>query len=450
VARVRSTHETRRPRRPVPAHAHEGHGHAHEGHAHAHEGHAHVHQEQAARWVAPEPLAEGAGRGAVLHLDCFSGIAGDMTLAALLDLGVPLAVVERALAALPVRGHRLELGRVFRSGIAATALSVRVRGRQPERRYAEIDAMLAGSALAPATKDRARAIFSRLAEAEARVHRVRVADVHFHEVGAVDAIVDVTGSAAALGHLDAEVVASPLPLGRGFVRARHGVLPLPAPAAVECLRGAPTYGVDVAHELVTPTGAAIVAASAARFAAWPSLRVRRVGYGAGSATLPDRPNLLRAVLGDRLEAETDPTHVVLETNVDDATGELCAWVIARALDAGALDAWATPVTMKKGRPGLLLAALAPRAREASVAEALLRESTTLGVRRTPVGRIELPRGVVKVHTRWGEVPVKVAGGAWPRAKPELDRCAELAQKHGVPLRVVIEEALRACWASTKT
>ena len=395
------------------------------------------------------PLDEGAGRDRVLFFDAFSGTAGDMTIAALLDLGVPMLVVERAVAALPIDGFHLHRGHASRSGIVATTFDVHVEGPQPERTWGAIDAMLSASALAPRVRELARAIFRRLGEAEANVHRTPIESVHFHEVGAVDAIVDVVGSAACLAWLaPSEIVATPLPMSRGFVRARHGVLPLPAPAVVDCLRGVPTYAVDVDAELVTPTGAAIVATVATRFAAWPSFAPERTGWGAGQRELADRPNVLRAVLGrasDAAVAPGDATHVVLEANVDDMTGELAGHAIAALLAAGALDAWVTPITMKKGRPALTLAALAAVGAADRVAETMLRESTSLGVRWTRVTRTERPRRVVEVSTRYGVVPVKVGEGPFgPEvAKPEFDACARVAAAAGVPVREVLTAALEA-------
>jgi hypothetical protein len=385
----------------------------------------------------------------VLFFDAFSGIAGDMSIAALLDLGVPLLVIERAVAALPIEGFHLHRGHTHRSGIVATSFDVHVEAAQPERTYGEIDGMLAASTLDDKTRDLARRIFRRLGEAEASVHRMPLQDVHFHEVGAVDAIVDIVGAAAALTYLGAEVVGSPVPLGRGFVKARHGVLPLPAPAAVECLRGVPTYGVDLDAELVTPTGAAILATAAARFERWPTFAPERVGFGAGHRELSDRPNLLRAVLGTRpgAAAEAGPaaSHVIIEANVDDLTGEVAAHALEALFAAGALDAWATPITMKKGRPALTLAALAPAARADAVAACLLAETTSIGVRRTPVSRTERPRRTITVATAFGPIAVKISEGPFgpPQVKPEFDECAAAARTHGVPVRAVIAAALAA-------
>jgi uncharacterized protein (TIGR00299 family) protein len=394
----------------------------------------------------PAPLDAGAGAGKILYFDAFSGIAGDMTIAAFLDLGVPLAVVERAVATLPIAGFHLHCGRVQRSGIVATTFDVHVEEDQPERTYAEIEAMLVAASLAPPVQALARRIFRRLAEAEAAVHRTPLAEVHFHEVGAIDAIVDIVGAAACVVHVGAAVVASPLPLGRGFVRARHGVLPLPAPATVACLRGVPTYEAGLEFEFVTPTGAAILATIAGEFAGWPKFAPERVGHGAGRRELVDRPNLLRLVLGtgDAVDrANEGATHVVLEANVDDLTGELAGHAIEALLAAGALDAWAVPVTMKKGRPGLTMCALVPAARAGAVTAVLLRETSSIGARATPVRRTERPRRVVTVATEFGPIRVKISEGPYGPAqvKPEFDDCAAAARVHGAPVRAVIAAAL---------
>jgi len=276
--------------------------------------------------------------------------------------------------------------------------------------------------------------------------------VHFHEVGAVDAIVDVVGSAAALEHLGARVLVSPLPMGHGRIKARHGILPLPPPAVVECLKGIPTYDAGIAFELVTPTGAAIVGAHATPTGHWPSIVPEKTGWGAGKADLADRPNLLRVVLGQGTAEKKAGTHVVLEANVDDATGELLGRCIDALLEAGALDAWAVPITMKKGRPAYLLGAIAPSAIADDIAGAMLRESSTIGVRRHEVSRVERPRRIETVKTRFGKIPVKIADGPAaygpPSRKPEFDACLKAAKRHGVPVREVLEAAALAAAEAT--
>ncbi|HLK41311.1 MAG TPA: nickel pincer cofactor biosynthesis protein LarC [Polyangiaceae bacterium] len=431
---------------------HEGHEDhdEHEGGPHGGRGQVHARGDVPGQAHAREnELARGGGAGKVLFLDAPSGLAGDMIIAALVDLGVPPAVIQHAVASLPIDRFHLHFGERVRSGIVATSFDVHVDEGQPMRTYASIRSMLDAAPLESGVRDRAQRTFRRLAEAEAKVHKTSIDDVHFHEVGAVDAIVDVVGSAAALEHVGADLYVSPLPMGRGYARAAHGTLPLPPPATVECLRGFATYETPLAFEFVTPTGAAIVGAHALGSEGWPSMAPERVGWGAGTADLSDRPNLLRAVLGTPWPASraggAKATHAVLEVNLDDATGELAAAWIEALLASGALDAWATPITMKKGRPALTLSAIAPVERADAVAVAMLRETTSLGVRRHDVTRFERPRTMDRVATPYGEIPVKVATGPFgpPQVKPEFDACAAAARAHGVPVREVIRAALAA-------
>jgi uncharacterized protein (TIGR00299 family) protein len=432
-------------------HPQSAHGHTHEhGDEHEHEqGHTHEHAPGPSHSHPPAhslgPLGRGEGKGKTLFLDAFSGIAGDMTIAALVDLGVPFAVLENAFEELPLSGFQAHLGHVHRSGIVATTFDVHVDGKQPERTYGWIDRMLADSGLAERIKATARRIFRKLGEAEANVHKMPLAEVHFHEVGAVDAILDIVGAAAAFEWIGASVVATPLPMGKGFVNARHGTLPLPAPAVVDCLRGVPTYAVGLDAELVTPTGAAIVASVAERFERWPSFAPERIGWGGGQRELPDRPNLLRAVLGAAPPEPTVDSHVIVEANVDDMTGELAGHAVGALLAAGALDAWATPIVMKKGRPALTMAAVAPSEQADVLARTMLRETSSIGVRILPIRRIERPRRMAEVNTPYGAIPVKISAGPYGPAvvKPEFDACARAAAASQVTVREVIAAALEA-------
>ena len=433
----------------VGGHSH-GHGHSH-SHGHSHEHgesehvHGHVEREPEAH---REPLSRGAGLGKTLFLDAFSGLSGDMTIAALVDLGVPFRVVQESVASLGLSGFALELKQARGGAIGGTKFDVAMVDAQPDRRYRAIDDMLGASLLAPGVKAFARRIFLRLAEAEAEVHRSTLDSVAFHEVGAVDAIVDIVGAAACFDFLGADVVSSPLPMGRGSVLCQHGVLPLPAPATVACLKGVPTVDAGIEAELVTPTGAAIVASVARSYQAWPSFAPERVGWGFGTRVLPDRLNALRVILGG-VAAESEPastsTHVVLEANIDDMTGELAAHALQNLLASGALDAWATPIVMKKGRPALTLSLICERATEQRLAEALLRETNSIGVRHTPVSRTERPRRLVEVTTEFGVIPLKVSEGPYgpPRVKPEFDACVAAAKSAGVPVGTVIAAALAA-------
>ncbi len=410
-------------------------------HQHGPHGHSHGSADAQSRGFVADPrallptrpeLERGAGRGHVLFLDCQSGIAGDMTIAALLDLGVPRRVLEDTVEALGLGGVELVIERGYAGVIGASHFDVRVTSAQPPRTHSAIVALIERSPLPRSVRDLALSIFLRLAQAEAEVHRQSLADVEFHEVGSVDAIVDIIGAAALFDYLGATVIASPLPLGRGYVQCQHGHLPLPAPATLLCLAGVPTIlsGLDV--ELVTPTGAAIVATVATRFVEWPAITSVRVGWGAGSRALADRPNALRAVLGREKFSEdsSHATHVVLEANIDDMTGEAAAFAVSRLLEAGALDAWLVPVIMKKGRPGLVVSALAPFALAATLADVLFRETTTIGVRQTPVGRHALERHEATLDTPYGPVRVKLSGSPPSCIKVEFEDCARIARETG--------------------
>lgn len=397
------------------------------------------------------PLARGAGRGKTLFIDAFSGIAGDMLVGALIDLGVPEQMLRDSLSTLPIDGYELRLARRERGGLSALALDVIIVRDQPSRNYAEIRAMIDGAIAIPdGARTLAAQAFRVLAEAEAAVHGTRVDDVHFHEVGAIDSIVDTIASALALDFLGASVVCSPLPMGRGFVRSAHGPLPLPAPATLHCLKGVPTYDSGIDVELVTPTGACLVRAAARSFARWPALAPIRIGLGAGTRELEDRPNVLRVVLGDSLAEEPMPiaTHRVLEMNVDDLSGELAAVALSAAFEAGALDAWTTAIGMKKGRPAIMLSALAPADRAHEVAHALLRESSSLGLRIREVARLERPRRMVTVDTEFGPIAMKVAGGDGlpEQAAPEYEDCRRAAETHRIPVRQAYAAAIAAYWS----
>ncbi len=435
-----------------PHHAPDGEHHAdgHDPAHHAHGDHSHAPFERVTLLPGdPEahrlPLARGAGRGKLLFIDPVSGIAGDMTVAALIDLGVPWSVVEDSLAKLGV-GGTAAVRRAQTGALGATHFAVADSGHEPHRPYAEVQRLLSAAPLEPAVRDLSERIFARLARAEAAVHRVPLEQVTFHEVGSVDALYDVVGAATCFEFLEARVISAPVPLGRGHVHTAHGELPVPAPATLECLLGVPTLDAGVDFENVTPTGAAILATVAEDYQRWPALRPERIGWGAGTRVVAGRPNALRVVLAETM-AGTNPGAelVVLEANVDDMTGELAAHAIQVVMQAGALDVWATPITMKKGRPGLVLSALARAESAPSLAAVLLRETTSLGVRWSEASRLERPRRTVAVSTRFGDIPVKVSEGPYgpPQVKPEFDACERAAEAFGVPVREVLAEVLAA-------
>jgi len=378
----------------------------------------------------------------ILYFDCFSGVSGDMTLAALLDLGLPLERLEEELKKLGLKNYSLEVCPGSRSGIGALGLEVKVGPHEEHHRhFSDIREMISRSSLEPGVKERSLAVFQRLAEAEARVHKKKVEEVHFHEVGAVDSIVDIVGTAIGIDFFRPDrIYASELPMGWGFVNCQHGRLPLPAPATVEVLKGYPVKSVDVEGELVTPTGAAIVATLSSKTTAFPAMKVERIGYGMGKKEFPDRPNLLRLILGEATEAFQADRAMVLESNIDDMNPEFYDYLMERLFQRGALDVSLSPLQMKKNRPGTLLRVIAEEKDADALSELILHESTTLGVRSFPVSRKKLPREVRKVETRYGKVRVKVSGEV--RFQPEYDDCRRIAREKGVPLQEVYWEAVK--------
>ncbi|WP_298270648.1 nickel pincer cofactor biosynthesis protein LarC [Geobacter sp.] len=374
----------------------------------------------------------------ILYFDCFAGVAGDMTVAALLDLGVPFQVVQEAVAALPLphSSYSLAAEKTSRKGIAATRFVVRVEEHQPHRHYAGIAAMIEESPLAPGVKEKAQRVFFRLAEAEAKVHGVEIGRVHFHEVGGVDSIADIVAAAAAIDYLGVDAIhASPLPLGSGFVESAHGLLPVPAPATAELLRGIPVHGATGEGERVTPTGAAIVAALATGFGPAPAMTVAGTGCGAGSRDFDDLPNILRVFLGES-GAGLDRDEVqVIETHIDDMNPEVLGYVLERLLDEGALDAAFSPLQMKKSRPGVRLTVVAPPERLEGLAGLILRETTAIGVRTYPARRFKLRREIEERQTSLGPVRVKLLrdGEALVRVAPEYEECRRIAAERGMPL-----------------
>jgi uncharacterized protein (TIGR00299 family) protein len=383
----------------------------------------------------------------LLYVDAIGGVAGDMLLGALLDAGAPLDEVRAGLAGLGVDGLDLAVDATERHGLAAVRVRVLAPPEHVHRDWAAVRALVDRAGLPPRACARATDTFRRLAHAEGRVHRVAPDEVEFHEVGAVDAIADVCGVALALEALDVDRVAcSPLPTGRGLVSAAHGILPLPAPATLELLRGAPLHGVDADVELVTPTGAALVAAlSEGRFGPVPPMVLETVGYGAGARDLADRPNVVRVLLGtavaDGVQGGRRPA-VLVECSLDDLSGELVADAVAACVAAGALDAWVAPVQMKKGRPGVILTAVARPEREPAVAEAMLRHTTTLGVRIVPVLRWELDREHRTVSVDGQPVTVKIGrlAGEVVNVAPEHDDVARAAAALGRPAKAIWAQA----------
>jgi uncharacterized protein (TIGR00299 family) protein len=384
----------------------------------------------------------------IAYLDCFSGISGNMMLGALLDAGLELERLEAELGKLPLSGYELKVETVKRHGLSGTHVEVEVSEKGVERHLHHIEEIIQGSDLPESVKQQGLAIFRRLAQAEAKVHGAPVESIHFHEVGAMDAIVDVMGAAIGLWLLNVEkVYASPVHVGCGTVKCAHGVLPVPAPATLDLLHGVPIYGRDVEAELVTPTGAAILTTVAESFSSAPPMRVTRVGYGAGTRELPIA-NLLRISIGEmgtNADGYEEDTVTLLETNIDDMNPQWYEHVMARLFEVGALDVFLTPIQMKRGRPATQLSVLTPETRVSEALDILFAETTTIGVRMQPVQRRKLHREMVTVETPYGPVAVKVArrGRMVVNATPEYRDCQRIAAERGVPLKDVVRAAMQA-------
>jgi pyridinium-3,5-bisthiocarboxylic acid mononucleotide nickel chelatase len=376
------------------------------------------------------------------YLDCVGGLAGDMLLAALLDAGAELETLRAVPGALGIEGVRIDVERVERQGIGALHLHIEAADDHHHRDYAHIRELVSAAALPERARARSLEAFRRLAEVEGGIHGVPAEEVRFHELGSVDALVDVCGAFVLLHELGVDrVVSSPLPFARGSVTAAHGVLPLPAPATLGLLEGAALVGVETEAELVTPTGAAVAATVVEEWGQLPPLTLDRVGYGAGTRDLADRPNVVRVVLGTAAHGRTQV--VVLETNLDDLSPELVPDAIERCFAAGALDVWTMPAQMKKGRPGFVLSALARPEAEPAIAQVLLEETSALGVRVSRLERYELDREERVVELEGGSVRVKVGllDGRVVNLAPEHDDCAGVAKETGRSVKSVWAEAL---------
>jgi len=428
----------------------------------------------------------------VLYFDCFSGAAGDMILAALLDAGLPLEALKNALGSLGV-DHELVVEKVMRAGIAATHVSVRDKGQghdhthshahahshdqahhhdhdhdhghshhhshesghshshahshhHEHRTLAEIAALIDRSGLSAAGKARAKALFQRIGEAEAAIHNMPIEQVHLHEVAALDSIIDIVGAVFALEWFGAnEIVSSPVNVGGGTVQIAHGTFPVPAPATLRLLTGVPVYSSGLQAELVTPTGALIVSDYASSFGPMPAMVTHHIGYGAGTKDFPGVPNVLRVVIGERAHETAESSIVQIECEIDDMNPQIFGPLIDRLLAAGALDVFYTPVQMKKNRPGVLVTVLAPVDARETVSGLLFAETTTIGVRYQTMTREVLDREVVAVETPLGAIRFKVASrrGRVLNAAPEFDDCSRLAAEKGLPLKEVHALALAA-------
>ncbi|MEX0977900.1 MAG: nickel pincer cofactor biosynthesis protein LarC [Pirellulales bacterium] len=382
----------------------------------------------------------------IAYLDCASGISGDMTLGALVDAGVDLEALNAGIQTLGLPGVRLVATTVKKKGFRATQITVEHEPEHKHRHLHHITAMIDSSSLTARQKDLAHKIFRRLAEAEAKVHDSTIEKVHFHEVGAVDSISDIVGAAMGWDLLGVErIVSSPIPTGRGFVEIAHGRCSIPAPATAELLKGVPLAESNVECELTTPTGAAIVAALVDAFGPLPSMTIEKIGYGSGQKDLEEQANLLRLLVGQTDDIRLDEQLWVLETNLDDTSGELVGHAASRLWEAGGLDVYTTAIQMKKNRPGVTLSVLCDANRVAAIEEILFRETTTLGVRRWKVERRKLKREKHTVETPWGKVDGMLAwlDAHTARFSPEYESCRTIAEQHKLPLKTVYEAAQQA-------
>ncbi len=378
----------------------------------------------------------------IIYFDCYSGVAGDMILGALLDLGLDRDRWLQSLRGLSLGGWEVQFRTVVRHGIAGLKVDVKVSGKQPHRHLKDIRGIIEGSDLSDDVKTRALKTFTSLAQAEAKVHRCDVEEVHFHEVGAVDAIVDIVGTCLALDQLDAgEIYAGPVGVGKGVSKCVHGPMPLPPPATLEILQDCPLRFHDVETELATPTGAALLKTLCRFESPPPGVSLLRVGSGAGSKEITELPNLLRALLlSTEKTLETDSA-LLLETNIDDMNPEIYPYVIEQLLEAGAMDAFLAPLVMKKGRPGVMLSVLCAPELKSKMVDLIYRETSTLGIRISPVERLKLPRKSVEIATPWGIVKGKESvWGDRILVTPEYEDCRRLSREKGIPL----QDIYRAC------
>ncbi len=385
----------------------------------------------------------------VAYFDCFSGAAGDMIVASLIDAGADESALREGLSSLAVGGYTLKIQKIRKQGFAATRFLVELDSTtpQPHRHLADVVEIIRSGKFPDGVRENSIRVFERLAQAEAQVHGTSVDKVHFHEVGAVDAIVDVVGAVLALQTLGVErVVCSPVPVGSGTVKCAHGVMPIPAPATAVLLKGVPLAASEETGELITPTGAAVLTTLADEFGPLPAMSVSAIGYGAGTRDGASVPNLLRVFVGAASDSDDADSVAVLETNIDDASGEIVGYTIERLLEMGALDAYAVPIQMKKTRPGFVLTVICETAKIPLMEGILFRETPTFGIRRRTVQRTKLTRRFETVDTAFGPIRIKIGEreGAIT-ASPEYEDCKAAAVKHDAALREVIAAA-RAAWA----
>ncbi len=385
------------------------------------------------------------------YFDCFSGISGDMTLGALVDAGADINLLRAELQKLSVPGYEITSEKVTRSGIAATKVRVNIHHITHEHRHlSDILGIISSSALSAPVKQKSELIFTRLAEAEAKVHGTAVADIHFHEVGAVDSIVDIVGSVIGLELLGiSQIIISAVNVGSGTVKTAHGILPIPAPATAEMLRGIPFYESSTKFELATPTGAAIISTLGTPVGRMPTMNIERIAYGAGDQDFPGTPNVLRLMIGEPAASWEEDLTVVIETNIDDMNPQIFDYVAEKLMRQGAQDVYFTPITMKKGRPAVLLTVLTDKEKVDGMLTILFRETTSIGVRLQDVHRKKLLREITEVDTPYGRIRLKVSkrGNEIFSVTPEYEDCKKIAENRQLPLKQIMEEAKKVYYTT---
>lgn len=376
-------------------------------------------------------------------------MSGDMTLGALVDAGVPLKELERRLSLLPVKGYKLKAVKVKRAGISATKVDVVIKrsaisSQQSAKKWKDVEKIIKTSKLSPQIKNKGLLIFKRLFEAEARVHGGKYDTVHLHELGAVDCIVDIFGTLIGLDILGIKkIYSSSLNLGSGTIKTEHGILPVPAPASIELLKGVPVYSSDIKFELTTPTGAVLISSLASGFGPLPEMKVTKTGCGAGNKDFKDRPNILRLFIGEEVKKKkADDEIAVIETNIDDMNPEVYEYVMDMLFKAGALDICLTHIIMKKGRPAVKLTVLSEKAKKDKIISIILKETTSIGLRFYNAGRKVLQREIKKVKTKYGVIRVKESrlGDEIVKISPECEDCRKIAKKSGLPLIEIMKMA----------
>ena len=390
----------------------------------------------------------------IAYFDCFSGISGDMTVSALIDAGLKIETLEKELKKLGLSGYQLEVNKVVKKGISATQFKVKIKEEGVERRFKDILTILEKSKLDEEIKKETKKIFFNIAQAESKIHRKDIDKIHFHEIGGLDSIIDITSAVIGIKTLGIEeIYSSALPVGRGFVKCAHGVIPVPAPATLELLKNIPTYSGGIESEMITPTGAAIIGTLAKSFRERPLMKVERIGYGAGEKEFTI-PNLLRVSIGEKIlkdenlkDGYVSDKAVLIETNIDDMNPEFYDYIMDQLFSQGALDVFLTPIQMKKNRPAHMLSIIVYEQNLKEILEVLFSESTTLGVRIREIKRLRLTQQNFIAETKYGKIKVKVGifKGEIKNIAPEYKDCKKMAKQHQVPLKEVYEEVKKVAY-----